>query len=181
MRDNKWELTEDDYLELVKRKTANYTITRPLRVGAIIAGANKKQVDSFNKLGEKLGIAFQIQDDLLNLVAEEKAYGKEIAGDLYEGKRTLVLIHLLSKLKGEEKQKVLSAMGKKRGEKTKEEMDFVLGLLHQKGSIDYGKKISLKYAQEARELFDKKFAFLPDSQAKQNIVELIDFIVNREY
>lgn len=181
VRDNKWELTEDDYFEMVKRKTANYTVTRPLRVGAIIAGANKKQVDSFNKLGEKLGIAFQIQDDLLNLVAEEKAYGKEIAGDLYEGKRTLVLIRLLSKLKGEEKQNVLSSMGKKRGEKTKQEMDAVLQLMHEKGAIDYAKKVSLKHAQEARELFNKKLSFLPDSEAKQNISELIDFIVNRNY
>ena len=66
----------------------------PLRLGAIIAGAPSRDIEAFSKVGKPFGTAFQIQDDLLNLVGEEGRYGKEIGGDVYEGKRTLPLLHL---------------------------------------------------------------------------------------
>ncbi len=181
IRDNKWDITEQDYFEMVKRKTANYTITRPLRIGAVIAGAGKKQVDALNKPGEKLGIAFQIQDDVLNLAGEEGTVGKEAAGDLYEGKRTLILIHLLSKLKGDERDRVIKVLSKPRSQKTAEEMTEVLELCKQKGSIEYARKKSLALAEEARELFAKRLAALPDTPAKQSIMALVDFIVQRNH
>ncbi|MEK6923721.1 MAG: polyprenyl synthetase family protein [Candidatus Micrarchaeota archaeon] len=181
VRDGKWDVSEEDYFELVKRKTANYTITRPLRLGAIIAGATKRQADSLNAAGEKLGIAFQIQDDILNLAPPGEAYGKETAGDLYEGKRTLILSRALSKMKDAERGEALASLSKPRAQKTPEEMARVLELVKKTGALDYCRKKARQLASQAREQLSKKLFGLPDSQAKSDIFALVDFIVEREY
>ena len=81
-------------------KTCWYTTIHPLRVGALIGVAGHADLRPMVRFGFHLGAAFQIQDDLLNLVGDEREYGKEIDGDLYEGKRTLPLIHLLRTPRG---------------------------------------------------------------------------------
>ena len=95
-RDGVVDLTPEDYLDLIMRKTCWYTTVHPLRVGALIGAWGRADLDALVRFGSYLGAAFQIQDDLLNLEGDEARYGKEHAGDLYEGKRTLMLIHLLS-------------------------------------------------------------------------------------
>jgi len=181
IRDGKFDVTEDEYFDLVSKKTANYTITTPLRLGAIIAGAPKRDADAFNQLGERLGKAFQIQDDVLNITASSEGYGKEAVGDLYEGKRTLMLVHLLKKIKGEERGEVIRLLAQPRNEKTPEQMQRVAELLKDKGSIDYAKKKAADLAVKAREGFDKKFAHAPENGSKKDLRELFDFLVNREY
>ena len=68
----------------------------PLRVGAIVGSGGTAELGPLVRFGFHFGAAFQIRDDLLNLVGDERTYGKEILGDLYEGKRTLPLVHLLA-------------------------------------------------------------------------------------
>ena len=80
---------------MVLKKTCWYSFIHPCRIGALIATRDTANLDRFNRFGYYLGAAFQIQDDLLNLTGDQNRYGKEIAGDLLEGKRTLMLIHLL--------------------------------------------------------------------------------------
>lgn len=182
IRDGKWDVTEAEYFDLVNRKTANYTITTPLRMGAIIAGASKRHVDAFNQLGERMGQAFQIQDDVLNIAAAaDKGYGKESLGDLYEGKRTLLLVHLLKKLKGSERDSVLVSLSKPRSAKTPEEMERVAKMLVEKGSMDYAKKVAAELAAKANAAFDKKFSDVPENESKAAIRTLFDFIITREY
>ncbi|RYG30217.1 MAG: polyprenyl synthetase family protein, partial [Chitinophagaceae bacterium] len=94
-KDNTGNLDDDDYFRMILKKTCWYTCIHPIRIGAMIGTHGKTDPDLFNRLGYFMGVAFQIQDDVLNLVAEEKKYGKEIGGDITEGKRTLILIHLL--------------------------------------------------------------------------------------
>jgi geranylgeranyl diphosphate synthase type II len=94
-RDNPTYLTDEDYLQMVFRKTCWYTTVFPLRAGALIAGQPPPVLDSLLRIGLFLGAAFQIQDDILNLEGDERIYGKEIGGDLREGKRTLMMIDLL--------------------------------------------------------------------------------------
>ena len=81
-------------------KTCWYTTMHPLRVGALIGSAGTADLQPIAQFGFFLGAAFQIQDDLLNLLGTEREYGKEINGDLYEGKRTLPLIHLVRNARG---------------------------------------------------------------------------------
>jgi len=85
-------VTEADYLRMVLKKTAWFSTIYPARVGALIGSEGRVDPSIFMHFGFFLGAAFQIQDDLLNLVGG-KGYGKERNGDLYEGKRTLMLIH----------------------------------------------------------------------------------------
>ena len=87
-RDGVTDLTPEDYLDLIMHKTCWYTTIHPLRVGALIGSRRPGRPRPLVRFGFHLGAAFQIQDDLLNLVGDEAAYGKEIDGDLYEGKRT---------------------------------------------------------------------------------------------
>ena len=95
-----WQLDEvddlrpDDYLNLIMHKTCWYTTIHPLRVGAIVGSHGTAELAPLVRFGFHFGAAFQIRDDLLNLVGHERLYGKEILGDLYEGKRTLPLVHL---------------------------------------------------------------------------------------
>ena len=94
IRDNRCDLDDRDYLRMVLKKTCWYSFIQPCRIGALIATRDGLNLDRFNRFGYFLGAAFQIQDDLLNLTGDEDRYGKEIGGDLLEGKRTLMLLHL---------------------------------------------------------------------------------------
>lgn len=98
VREGRWALREKDYLRMVHKKTSYYSFITPMLVGGVIAGAGDEALRSLFVLGARMGTAFQIQDDALNLSAEPHAYGKEIGGDLWEGKHTLILIHMLRAL-----------------------------------------------------------------------------------
>jgi geranylgeranyl diphosphate synthase type II len=95
IRRRRWDLRDADYVRMVFKKTSWYTFITPVLVGAIAAGADATLLVQLRKFSALLGIAFQIQDDILNLVAEYGGYGKEIGGDLWEGKHTLILMHAL--------------------------------------------------------------------------------------
>ena len=97
-RDNTLDLEPDDYLQLILRKTCCYTTIYPLRIGALVGSRGSVDgptLEALSQFAFYLGAAFQIRDDLLNLVGSEERYGKEHLGDLHEGKRTLMLIRLL--------------------------------------------------------------------------------------
>jgi geranylgeranyl diphosphate synthase type II len=114
VRANTWQLQDDDYLAMVELKTSWYSFITPLQVGAIAAGAQPAQTAPLEVLGRHLGAAFQITDDLLNLRADPEDYGKEIGGDLWEGKRTLMLLHTLRHADGHERKAALDILARRR-------------------------------------------------------------------
>jgi geranylgeranyl diphosphate synthase type II len=114
VREGRWALREKDYLRMVHKKTSYYSFITPMLVGGVIAGAGDEVLRSLFVLGARMGTAFQIQDDALNLVAEPHAYGKEIGGDLWEGKHTLILIHMLRALPPEERAEAQAILSKDR-------------------------------------------------------------------
>jgi len=176
----KVDITEEEYYKMIDTKAGAYTIYGPMQLGATAAGATDEQVKSIKEWGIPFGRAFQIHDDVLNLVADREKYGKEIGGDILEGKRTLMLIHLLKNCTKEEKKKVIDIYLKKREEKTEEEKEYVMNLMKRYGSIDYAHKKSLEFANEAKRIFDKNTAMLKDSFAKRAIRTGIDFVVTRD-
>jgi geranylgeranyl diphosphate synthase, type II len=95
IRHNRCDLSDDHYFDMVVQKTGWYSFIVPMQVAAIAAGASNDEVDDLVAFGHDLSIAFQITDDLLNVRADPEEYGKEIGGDLWEGKRTLILLHAL--------------------------------------------------------------------------------------
>jgi geranylgeranyl diphosphate synthase type II len=106
IRSGTLDVTDDGYVRMVEQKTAWYSFITPVTVGAITARAPQERIDALAAFARSLGIAFQIQDDVLNLRGQEAAYGKESAGDLWEGKRTLMLLHMLRGASKAERQEV---------------------------------------------------------------------------
>jgi geranylgeranyl diphosphate synthase, type II len=90
-----WNQVDSDYVRLVHKKTGWYSFIAPAMLGAIIAGIGDRKAEQIGRKFITLGVAFQIQDDILNLIADEEEYGKDVWGDLWEGKHTLILIHAL--------------------------------------------------------------------------------------
>ncbi len=113
VRTGRWDLDEADYVDMVVKKTGWYSFVAPLRGGAISAW-NPEAADGLAAFGRDLGVAFQIQDDLLNLDGEVGAYGKEIAGDLWEGKRTLMLLHALEQASEAERRQAVALLNRPR-------------------------------------------------------------------
>lgn len=179
VRNNRWNLTEDDYWTMCVQKTAWYTSIAPCRLGAITAGAAKTDVDHFIDIGQNLGVAFQIQDDVLNLVGDEGQYGKEIAGDISEGKRTLVLIHLFNSCSPNEASRVVEIMAKDRHSKSQAEIKEILSLMEKYNSIAYAQTRSKALVGKACALFTRRFAHIPDSRAKSLFLPLVHFVIER--
>jgi geranylgeranyl diphosphate synthase type II len=178
----RFELTEQDYYQMAGKKTSWYTIITPFRTGAMIAGAEEKVLNHLVDFGMKLGIGFQIQDDLLNLVGEESKYGKEIAGDIAEGKRTLMLINMLNSCSRSEKDRVTKTLSKARSAKNKDEMEYALDMMKKYGSIDQGKKKAKEFASESKEILNNQIApHFRSSNAANTISQLVDFVINREF
>lgn len=99
---------------MVELKTSWYSFITPLQVGAIAAGESAGRLAPLEALGRHLGAAFQITDDLLNLRADPDVYGKEIGGDLWEGKRTLMLLHVLRRSRPSDRERALHILAKRR-------------------------------------------------------------------
>ena len=157
-RDGVEELEPEDYLDLIMHKTCWYTTVHPLRVGALIGSAGAADLQPMARFGFFLGAAFQIQDDLLNLLGTEREYGKEIDGDLYEGKRTLPLIHLLRNVRGGDRQTLDSYLRLERSERTAGMVSEIRGLLNDYGSIAFAAAYARGIAGAALDAFETAFA-----------------------
>ena len=110
-RDNRTDLDDEDYLRMALQKTCWLAAIYPMRVGCLIGARGSMPLDPLIRLGFFFGAAFQIQDDLLNL-DPGPAYGKEVNGDLLEGKRTLMIIHALQHANTSERRKLRSFLGR---------------------------------------------------------------------
>jgi geranylgeranyl diphosphate synthase type II len=143
IRRNSFDLAERDYFRLVHQKTSWYTFVAPAVVGAMIAGATEVATTRLRWWAAQLGLAFQIQDDVLNLTGDEDAVGKESMGDLWEGKRTLMLLHALRAASPSERARALQVLGQPRpsGErqdahvKTESDVAFLRQLVDSTGAI----------------------------------------------
>ena len=181
VENNRWDLMEADYWMMCVKKTASYTCITPCRLGALIAGSSRDELDQFVEIGINLGVAFQIQDDVLNLIGEEKLYGKEIGGDIGEGKRTLILIHLLNSCSRTDRNRVIEIISQERTEKHRDEIKEVIDLMKRYGSLQYAQQRAKTLAQKAYTQFNETFGYLPRSEAKDNFLHLIHFLIEREY
>jgi geranylgeranyl diphosphate synthase type II len=156
--DNVEDLGPEDYLHLIMHKTCWYTTIHPLRVGAIVGSGGTVELGPLVRFGFHFGAAFQIRDDLLNLVGDEETYGKEILGDLYEGKRTLPLMHLLSVAKGRERVLVRDYLRRERAERSPQLVANIRALMDDYGSITFTSEYAEGILLVAEEYFEEAFA-----------------------
>jgi len=176
---NRWDLSEEDYFLMCRNKTAWYTAVAPMRLGAIIADAPEKTLTMMVDPGLKLGVAFQIQDDVLNLVGSEEKYGKEIGGDIQEGKRTLIAIHLYNHADEGERSRITEIMNKPREDKTPQDVKEILSLMQKYGSINYASDFARRLSAEAKEMLGE-LPFEGDPLYREMLQQLVDFVVSRE-
>jgi geranylgeranyl diphosphate synthase, type II len=179
-RDNDCNLKDDDYMRMILKKTCWYTCIHPIRLGAVIGSKGNINPDIFNRFGYYLGAAFQIQDDLLNLEGEKEKYGKEIGGDILEGKRTLMLIHLLNSCTRREKKQLENYLQMQRNQRTPERTAQVMEWMYRYDCINYGKNAAKNLAGAALKEFYSVFGSLPDSEEKQFIENMILYMINRD-
>ncbi|MBD3168197.1 MAG: polyprenyl synthetase family protein [candidate division Zixibacteria bacterium] len=179
VENQKWELSPEDYMNMCRNKTAYYTCVVPAIAGATIAGFNGDFDEQIESVGLELGVAFQIRDDILNLVGDVAKYGKEIGGDIYEGKRTLMLIHCLREASETDKAELLRVMSKPRDEKTEDDAARVMELFEKYDSIGYAREYAREMANAAKEGFEK-LSFPGPLEAVEDLKVLIDYMVDRD-
>ncbi|HET9225230.1 MAG TPA: polyprenyl synthetase family protein [Thermoanaerobaculia bacterium] len=180
IHDNVCDLTDDDYYRMCLKKTSWYTCIFPCRVGALIAREGRFDPARLDRFGWYLGAAFQIQDDLLNLVGDYGKYGKEISGDLWEGKRTLMVIHLLRSVGGEDRERVRTFLGKPRRERSAEEVLWLHGLMVEHGSLDFARQAARDLARAAVAQGEEALAGIPDSDDKSFLLESARYVIERD-
>ncbi len=168
LAEDRFAVDEDAYLKMVTLKTSWYTVIGPLRIGAFAAG--RVPDPSFVPLGARLGAAFQIRDDVLNL-SPEMATGKEFAGDLYEGKRTLVLAHLFAHASRDEVAEAEGLLGRTRARRTRQDVERLLALIAHHGSLRYAQTIAEREADAALAGLREAFARLPAPDVAQGLLE----------
>lgn len=171
-RDARWDISEDDYLAMASHKTAYYSVAVPLACGAIIGGGTDEQVEALRSFGMATGLAFQLQDDLLNLVGDKESVAKDFRCDITEGKRTLMVVHALANPQvSEELRGILSAHTT-----DSELLARAVELMEQAGSIAHARELSLKLVREAKEALAPVELARP---AKDLLFSMADFFIER--
>jgi len=171
--ENRWNITEDEYMEMISGKTGAL-MEASTKVGAMLGGGKPKEVNALAKYGRLIGIAFQIQDDVLGIAGKEDKFGKPIGSDLREGKRTLIVIKALEKAGTNEKKLLLQVLGKS---STKKKLEAAIGVLKSLGAVDYASRRAESLIKAAK----NQLKVLPDSNAKAALQAMADFIVKREF
>ena len=171
-RDARWDISEDDYLAMASHKTAYYSVAVPLACGAIIGGGTTEQVEALRSFGMATGLAFQLQDDLLNLVGDKESVAKDFRSDITEGKRTLMVVHALANPQvSDELRGILSAPTP-----DPELLARAVELMEQAGSIAHARELSLKLVREAKEALAPVELAQP---AKDLLFSMADFFIER--
>jgi geranylgeranyl pyrophosphate synthase/uncharacterized protein with NAD-binding domain and iron-sulfur cluster len=181
VRDNDLTVGTDEYLRLVLKKTAWYSFIHPMRIGALVANADDQNLDRFDRFGFLLGVAFQITDDVLNLVGDVGRYGKEIDGDLWEGKRTIVLAHALGHADQADRAWMASFLARPRERRLPREVLRLHQILAGSGSIAWAQQSAAIFAEAAlREFEGCAFAGVPESPDLNWLRACVDFLVQRD-
>lgn len=180
VRDNDLTVQPEDYLRLVLKKTAWYSFIHPMRIGALVADGDDRKLDRFDRFGYLLGAAFQITDDVLNLTGDAVRYGKEINGDLLEGKRTIVLAHALGKVNATDRAWIANFLSRPRERRLTREVLQLRQILASTGSIAWAQQSAIAFAEAAKREFDETaFAGVPASPDLEWLRACVDFIVKR--
>ena len=178
-RDNVTDVGEADYLLMVLKKTCWLATIHPTRMGTLIGTRGGIDLDRCIRFGFFLGAAFQIQDDLLNLEGDATAYGKELGGDIREGKRTLMLIHLLANASPAERERIRAILGIRREIRAENDVGWVRERMDRYGSIDYARQVAHGLAGAAQYEFDQLYGHLPESRDKQFLKALPTWVIER--
>ena len=171
-RDARFDLDIKDYLTMATRKTAHYSGGTPLAVGAICGGAQAALVEAMRSFGLAAGLAFQIQDDLLNLVGTVESTRKDFRSDITEGKRTLIAVHAVQHSpQGNELATILASHTT-----TPTMLSIAVGIMQDAGSLDFARDYATGLVNRAK---SELSVALPASDACDLLLSMADFFVAR--
>lgn len=165
------DIKEDIYFEIIRQKTATL-ISSACAVGASSSGATKEVTEQMKLFGEKIGIAFQIKDDLMDFGSDD--IGKPHGIDIQEKKLTLPLIYALNNASSSEKRKIINIV--KNHNNDFQKVKEVIAYVNKSGGIDYSKTKMNEYKQDALQILDT----LPASTSKDAMIELVNFTTERK-
>ena len=169
-------VAEKDVFVMYENKTARYSIEGPLHLGAIFAGCNSQKIlNSLSNYAMPIGVAFQIQDDILGVFGNEKKIGKSTASDISEGKQSIVVVKARELSSYKQKIQLNSILGKKN--LTNKEIDKFQDIIRSTGALEYSKKMSAVYLKKGKKEM-KRAIILPN--AKNFFIELAEYLENRE-
>jgi geranylgeranyl diphosphate synthase type I len=168
----RFNIEEDEYFRMVEGKTATL-MELSCELGAIISDSPEDIRKALKSFGKNLGLAFQIRDDILNLVGKFDEYKKEIGGDITEGKRTLMVAYTLKTATKKDSAELIKILSKKTKKKT--EINRAIDILKKYGSIEYANKKADELTEAAKKMLD----VLEDSPEKRALLELADFVTRR--
>lgn len=171
---NTSDVSEEDYIFMVGSKTSAL-FEACAEVGAIVGGGDEEQVEGVGSFAYDAGIAFQIVDDILGATADEETLGKPVGSDLREGKKTLIFIHALKNASPEGKATILKVLGS--ADALASDVTAANRVLFESGSIEYAKEAARRYSANARAMLD----YFPDSAAKEDLLEMLEYFMSRTY
>jgi len=166
---------EKEVLKVHENKTAKYTVEGPLHLGAMLAGANDRILKDLSDYAVPIGIAFQIQDDILGVFGNERKLGKPVCSDLREGKQTLLIVKALGKGSKQQKKLIERLLGNK--EITDKEIELFRQVVRDTGSLEYSRNLAAELAEKGKEALKKAKL---SQEAKNFLIGIADYIVNRE-
>lgn len=172
VRDGRFDISVDDYLCMATHKTAFYSGAVPLACGAIVGGASEKQIEALRTFGMHTGLAFQIQDDLLNLIGKAEARNKDFRTDITEGKRTLVAVHALAS--SEYHDELVSILSS--GTTDPATLARTVDIFEQTGSIDFARNYALDLTAQAKAALE---GINLDAECRDLLLSMADFFVAR--
>ena len=167
----KLDITEEVYYDIVQQKTASL-IASCCAVGASSTGSGDETIDHMRLFGEKVGMAFQIKDDLFDYGAKE--IGKPLGIDIKEKKMTLPLIYALQQASWLEKRRIINIIRNK--SHISKKVDEVIRFVKESGGLDYAVGVMQQYYKDAMALLDK----FPDTPYKTSLRQLVTYTIERE-
>jgi octaprenyl-diphosphate synthase len=172
MRKGDISLTEDEYLEVIRRKTA-VLFEAACRTSAILADANDEDKDALTQFGCNLGMAFQMMDDLFDYTLDTTQFGKEVGADLKEGKLTLPVIYTLKHANSSDREIMIKII--KDDNFSVEDFKTLVGMLEKYGGTDYTEKMAAVYIQAAKDAL----SIFDPSQSKEIMLDIADYVLLR--
>jgi len=168
----KLDITEEVYFDMIGDKTAAL-LGACCELGAVTSGCDDDQREQLRQFGEKIGLAFQIRDDVLDFIGRGSMLGKPTMGDVKEKKITLPLIHAVSNCNNGDGRRIIKMI--KRGVGS-EKSSYILEFIHKYNGIDYAIQVADNLKQQA-------FAHLqtfPDTQSRSSLKKFAEFTITRE-